>query len=109
MIRRKTILVLTIALAVIGVAWLVGRGPACRFTSVHFGDRMLRLADGKFTNPERFVAGRLDEAAFLAAALCFLSLGYIASVWLTNKKISISDQTRTDDRIRCPGAGCFDW
>ena len=85
--RRRIIAGLMLIAVFAGAVWLIGRKPISNFVASRFGERMLRSADGKFTDPGRFVSGRLDDAALLAIGACVIVLAHIVVVSAFSPKL----------------------
>ena len=84
--RKRLTLVLIVLPA---MAWALlaftGRCAAEKVTS-RFGASILAGNDGKFTNVERFVEGRLRDGVVLLTAACWLLLVYrLAAVWANRR------------------------
>jgi hypothetical protein len=89
MTRRRAIIVLTVIPFVIAVVWKAAHRRVAAFLAARLGDRLLRMSDGKFTDPRRFVEMRLADLALLAAGICLLALGHIIVVWCVNRRVPL--------------------
>jgi len=67
------ILLVACPVAAWGLLGLLGK-PIAHEGAARFGSRILRLGDGKFTSPEKFIELRLRDCALLLTAACLLPL-----------------------------------
>jgi hypothetical protein len=87
MVRKNSMIWLAACPVAVWVLIGVLGKPLAHGLAARFGERFLRMADGKFTNPEKFIQLRLGEFALLLTVACVLRLAHVAATSMINRRL----------------------